>query len=44
MWDKPLIALLSIIKDKIHDEDYEGAFCRLDSLIIKVEGWCDGNE
>ena len=44
MWDKPLIALLTIVKEKIYDEDYEGALCSLDSLIIKVEGWCEGNE
>jgi hypothetical protein len=44
MWDKPLIALLSIIKEKISNEDYDGAMHSIDSLIIRIEGWYEGNE
>jgi|TARA_B100001564_G_scaffold359612_1_gene382070 hypothetical protein len=44
MWDKPLIALLSIIKEKINEEDYDGAVYSIDSLIIKIEGWYEGKE
>ena len=39
MWDEPLIALLSIIKDKIKEEDIQGALNSIDTLIIRIEGW-----
>jgi hypothetical protein len=42
IWDTPLIALLSIIKEKIESEDYVGAQNTLDGLIIKLEGCYEG--
>jgi hypothetical protein len=44
IWDKPLIALLCIIKEKIDCEDYDGAQQSLNGLIIKLEGWDEGQE
>ena len=39
MWDRPLIGLLTIMRDKLENGDVEGAKESITNLIIQIEGW-----